>query len=293
MTTERDRIQHRTTEEAQRVIKETRIDLDAFLALNGEERAARWRQWPVSAKEDAIRQQLGRAGYDATAEIVAQWISHYDEKYTAGPIERAVEGALERLIDEHSQAIRLAVQSGDKASATAERRQTTAFSNALDQYQKGIRPDVLPSGARRIPSSTPGKPVHIVTMDGDWVCSCQAGASMHWPIALVIGIEVAEDHMRAFDDPPGENPLGDEEGDELPEAGPNPIPHASKAAAWIAGQQQLTQRLAATAQYVEALRAAQGRETPAVPARRSHVRLLRTTKRSAAFVSALALSKAA
>jgi hypothetical protein len=61
MINEADRINARIADEA-REISRTRIDLDAFLALSSDERGARWRQWDVTAKADAVIQQLGRAG---------------------------------------------------------------------------------------------------------------------------------------------------------------------------------------------------------------------------------------
>lgn len=263
MKNEADRINATLTDEARATLR-TRIDLDAFLALCGDERAMRWRQWPMSAKEDAIRQQLMRSGYETSAASVERWIAHYDEKYTAGPIELAVEGALESQAIEHANAARLADRLGDKAGRKAERAAATAFSNALKQYKAGVRPELLPNGSWLIPSSTAGKAPHIIHMDGDWVCCCAAGAAWHWPLALVIGIEVSHDHMQQFDggdteeeesdagsgsaeptadqllrarleataaileamraaqhsDPPNENPMGDEEGDELPSRAP-------------------------------------------------------------------------
>src|SRR5690242_15525557 len=84
MTTERDRIQHRTTEETQYVAKQTRIDLDAFLALSSDERGARWRQWDVTAKMDAVIQQLDRMRIDWNADVVDAWIARYDAKWENG-----------------------------------------------------------------------------------------------------------------------------------------------------------------------------------------------------------------
>lgn len=206
------------------------------------------------------------------------------------PIDCAIIGALERLAQEHASAARLAEQAHDKAHAIEERRQTTAYTRALEQYRKGVRPDVLPSGARIVPSSTPGHPAHLITMDGDWVCTCKAHASMHWPIALIIGIEVAMDDLERFDDPPGEpSPMGDDEGDELPERAP--IAHGKAAAAWLAGQQQLAARLDATAQYLATLRAAQTPEAPAPKPLR--VRLSEARRKSPYFASAFYLSRAA
>lgn len=197
--------------------------LFTFLSLKGEEKAARWRSLDAGAKFRLVARRLEQLGHDWMPSDVQVQIVRYDERYVAGPVDAAVEGALERLALEHAHAARLASGTGDKAGTTEERRQATAYTNALIQYRAGVRPEVLPGGARLIPSSTAGQPAHLLTMDGDWVCSCKAGASMHWPIALVIGLEGAHDDMQRYDDgdvscdPPGEGPsLGDEEGDTLP-----------------------------------------------------------------------------
>ena len=165
---------------------------------------------------------------------------------TLGPLDQAIEAALERLAQENSQHAATAETKTDRAYF---RRATTAYTNALIEYRRGIRPEVLASGARVLPSRRAGEAPHIVAMDGDWVCSCKAHASMHWAIALVIGIEVALDDMDRFDG-------GDSE---LPESLPAPaIPHAAKAAAWLA----LQQRLRATEAQLATWRQEQQRRAP-------------------------------
>jgi hypothetical protein len=198
-TTERDRIQARIADEAQATHR-TRIDLDAFLALKGEARAARWRQWPLSAKEDAIVQQLDRAGLDWDQATIDRWVAHYDAKFALSPIDAAVEAAIERLADENAQHARTAREHGEKADAAFFQRAATAYTNALIEYRRGVRPERMASGAWLLPSRRPSEAPHVVRMDGDYVCDCKAGASMHWPLALIIGIEVATDDMERFDD---------------------------------------------------------------------------------------------
>lgn len=189
-----------------------------FMALKGEARAARWRGLTTAEKSRLIVRRIEAIGKTWMPSDVAEFIAKYDAEYTAGPVDAAVEGALERLAFDNAQR----AETADKADRAFFRRNATAYSNALDQYQRGVRPQLLASGARLIPSSQPGKPAHIVRLDGDWVCSCQARSSMHWPLALCIGIEQAFEDMQQFDDgdvscdPPGDNPMGDEEGDTLP-----------------------------------------------------------------------------
>lgn len=134
------------------------------------------------------------------AEVELDRLAYEALSHDAGPIEMAVEGALERLALEHSNAARLADRLGDTAHRKAERAQTTAFTNALIQYKAGIRPELLASGAWLIPSSSKGKAAHIITMDGDLICNCAAGANMHWPIALIIALEGANDDLERYDD---------------------------------------------------------------------------------------------
>jgi hypothetical protein len=193
-----------TADADQRLAEADAQFLTVFLSLKGEARAARWRGLDYSSKYRLVARQLAAITGDWMPSDVEGWIARYDEKWAAGPLDAAIEGALERLAIEHSDAARLADATGDLAHRKAERAAATAFTNALAQYRAGVRPDVLPSGARLVPSSRPGQPAHLLTMDGDWVCSCCAGANMHWPIALVIGIEQAFEDMERFDDPPAE-----------------------------------------------------------------------------------------
>jgi hypothetical protein len=174
--------------------------LAVFLSLKGEARAARWRGLEYGAKYRLVARQLTAITGEWMPSDVEGWIARYDEKWAAGPIDAAVEGALERLAIEHSDAARLADRLGDLAHRKVERAAATAFTNALVQYRNGVRPELLQSGARLVPSSRPGQSAHLVTMDGDWICNCAAGAHMHWPLALIIGIEVAHDDMERFDD---------------------------------------------------------------------------------------------
>lgn len=286
MITEADRINQALTDEARDGLR-TIISLDGFLALKGEARARRWRQLDRAGKFQLVAQAIERQGFDWMPSDVDAQIAKYDERYAAGPVELAVEGALERLAIEHANTARLADRLGDMPHRKVERAAATAFTNALVQYKAGIRPQLLDSGAWLIPSSTSGKPAHIVHMDGDWVCSCAAGANMHWPIALIIGLEGAQEDMQTYDDG------GDADAD--------------RAAA------QLAERLDATAQTLDAMRSAQGRsalsndppgqnpeddspgdEPPVYPAPNGHLgyRLAQARKKSAYFASAFYLEAA-
>lgn len=61
------------------------IDLDAFLALSGDERAARWQQWDRAAKFQAVALMLERKYGDWSEEEIERWIAKYDAKWAPAP----------------------------------------------------------------------------------------------------------------------------------------------------------------------------------------------------------------
>ncbi len=172
-----------------------------------------------------------RATHDQ-AETALDQLASDELAHAASPIAAAVEGALERLATESGDAARCARADGDNAASTHFRRAATSYTNALIAYRRGVRPDLLDSGAYLLPSRRPGEPAHLVRMDGDWICTCAAGAAMHWPIALVVGMEVAFDDLARYGDdgdaadsadmacdpPDAPNPLGDDAGDAPPDS---------------------------------------------------------------------------
>lgn len=90
----------------------------------------------------------------------------------------------------------------EAAEAAFFKRGRTAYTNALTYWQRGIRPERLPSGAYILPSVQSGKTPHLITKSTDWCCVCDAGSQMHWPIAMLVGIKVAGDELDASDDAP-------------------------------------------------------------------------------------------
>lgn len=183
--------------------------LATFVALSPADKAIRWRGLDAGAKYRLIVRQIEAMQMSWEPSVVAAQIAKYDDRWALGPVDAAVEGALERLALQHSDAARLADGAGDLAHRKHERAAATAFANALIEYRKGVRPDVLPSGAQLLPSRRAGEAAHLITRDGDFVCSCSAGANWHWPLALIIGLEVAHDDMTAWDD-------GDIEPEDMP-----------------------------------------------------------------------------
>lgn len=79
------------------------------------------------------------------------------------------------------------------------RRTRNAYANALQEWINGLRPVMLANGAWMLPSRNANAP-HILTKDGEWGCTCDAGASMHWAKALVEGVEIACDQQVTIPD---------------------------------------------------------------------------------------------
>jgi len=173
--------------------------LATFVSLKGEAQAARWRGLDYGSKFRLVVRRIEQLGMSWEGNVVEAQIAKYDARFALGPLDQAIEGALERLACDNGQHAATAETKDDRAYF---RRAATSYGNALIEYRAGVRPELLASGAWLLPSRRAGEAPHIVRMDGDWVCSCKAHASMHWPIALIISIEVANDDMQRFDDPP-------------------------------------------------------------------------------------------
>lgn len=152
-------------------------------------------------------------------------------------IDLAILASLERLADEQAQSAVACMATDDRDGVSDFRRACTAYGNAAKYYRAGVRPDVLDDGRIRLQRAAGS--VHTVTMrPGQMpICSCRAGESMHWPLALCIALEVANDDLSRFDG-------GDAE---LRESDPPPPPAPTGAAL-------LAARLEATAQILDAMR---------------------------------------
>ena len=75
------RILQQLTDEAQAVAKTTTIDLDAFLACDGDERARRWRQFDRRAKWQLVARMIERLGRDWSEAEIDHWIAKYDARW--------------------------------------------------------------------------------------------------------------------------------------------------------------------------------------------------------------------
>jgi hypothetical protein len=140
---------------------------------------------------------------------------------------------------------------------------------------------------------SPSEHTYRVTRAG---CDCpngqKCGKRQCWHVATFeLLLDMFDTECESADmaaDPPGDNPLGDDEGDSLPDAG---RPWQIGA---VMGRQLLHTRLAATGRYVEALRGEQACQQPAHEAERPlRVRLVAARQRSPYFLSAFYLSRAA
>lgn len=127
--------------------------------------------------------------------------------------EAAVVAALEKFEEEYRDYEATARAAGLADDATEWLRHANAYMRAREQYEAGIRPESLGDRAYVMPSQRPGGESHLLRFDGDWTCSCKAGASAHWAKHLIIGIERAYEDMQRFDSDPS--------GDDCPDHGPH------------------------------------------------------------------------
>ena len=86
-----------------------------------------------------------------------------------------------------------------KQSASYFQRIANANARGLEQWEAGIRPQLLASGGWMLPSKSDGCP-HMLRKDGDWTCVCAAGSSDHWAKSLIVAIEAVADAFDQFDD---------------------------------------------------------------------------------------------
>jgi hypothetical protein len=211
---------------------------------------------------------------------------------TTLPLDTFVAAAFAELLEDVTNllAAAQAQKPCDKDEISFWKRQLNALNKAESYWRQGVRPTISANAYLLASASRPGALVHRLTRQGGiLLCSCEAGqkGTLCWHHMLVNVLERAAEM----------------EGAALKEAelvsggsnDPNPIPHAAEAAAWVGAQITLTQRLAATAQLLDTLRAAQGRTaapTAMDEPRRLGVRLSQARKKSAYFASAFYLEAA-
>lgn len=94
---------------------------------------------------------------------------------------------------------------GEKEEAKYFQRLANAYARAAVAWQDGIRPTDMGNGKYLLPSRSDDIP-HIVSMDGDWTCTCRAGSSAHWATCLMIAVERANELLE-LEDAADEAPL--------------------------------------------------------------------------------------
>jgi hypothetical protein len=109
------------------------------------------------------------------------------------PLETVIAGRLEAEAIRYANEVLTSRANGDKAAAKEAQRTANAFSKALLYWNEGIRPEMTEAGNWLLPSQRPGEPPHLLHKNGDWCCTCQSGAAIHWAAAMVIGVEMAYD----------------------------------------------------------------------------------------------------
>lgn len=246
---------YRTAQEARDVLH-TRLDLDLFLALDPEARAARWRGWSLSAKVGAVIQMLERRflerggaladlGQAWDDELVAQWIAKYDAKWGAEPTatEVAVVAALEVQQDQAELAERHARNGAERKAAQAEQR---AVGRALEHFHAGARARQLASGAWAVDSSKLDGSRYEVSGER---CACPRGAARCWHKVLRSAYELSGDHYAdPSGRPHGDDPTPTAPTSTTPPSAPTPMPSAPRAlpasavALWRAALQRFEDR---------------------------------------------------
>lgn len=104
-----------------------------------------------------------------------------------------------KLVDQATHFAGLATEAraaGSKDDAKYFQRAANANVKALEMWRAGLRPEVLGAGRYLLPSRTDGTP-HLLTKDGDWTCTCAAGASDHWAKMILVAMEAVCDEQDA------------------------------------------------------------------------------------------------
>lgn len=203
------------------------LDCADLAALFKSDKDAAWARLATLNAGQLVVQAYAMASYLSSegravegGDVLGRWQTGLARRAEAGPttIESAVMGALERLAEEHARSARTARVQGLKDDAKFFQRNANAFTRALLFYRAGLRPSPTQEGGWLLPSQRPGEAPHLLTMSGDWTCTCPSGQQIHWASALLIGIEAGTDDLNRFDDcgetaatheePPPAAPLG-------------------------------------------------------------------------------------
>ncbi len=182
---------NRLAHEARYTYVTARLDLDAFLALDTVERALRWMGWDTDTRIQCVQLAMQRRYGDWDEALIPDAIEHWDAKFSAVLLAANIDSVAARAAATVPSELVLQVL-GDGLGLAHDRRTATAYTNAQRHWRRGLRPRALPGQRWLVPSSS-GQVAHLVCRadDGQWVCSCAAGRSMHWPLALVQSLDAA------------------------------------------------------------------------------------------------------
>lgn len=162
--------------EAQDILRHTRIDLAAFKALGKEDKAARWRMFDASAKQDLVIQELRANGVEWTPELVALHVGKLDARWGAGPQSDTPIPPASAIADDAREQAQLAERAGDHVGAARLHRvRLNVLSGVRIAWHLG---DLLVASL-----NTPGA-VYVVNARG---CSCangRAGKAACWHVEL-------------------------------------------------------------------------------------------------------------
>lgn len=179
------------------------LDLDTFRALPQTEQRAAWATASDADKRGLAVQCVRRGNHGPDEATIALYLDILESKFGLSVVEAAIVGALERLSQQEASSARTARAAHNADEARFFQRNANAYAKALSYYLAGVRPTPTPNGWM-LPSQRTGEPPHLLTMDGDWTCTCLAGAMMHWAKALIIGCEVGYDSLSDADDDAGD-----------------------------------------------------------------------------------------
>lgn len=170
------------------------LDLSAMRTMPRPEARRIWATASDTDKRGLAIQCIRHGNHGPDEATIAMYLDILEGQLGLSDVETAIIGALERLAHHEAQSARTARLVGEKADAAFFQRSANAYAKALSFYRTGLRPEPTATGWL-LPSQRAGEPPHLLTKDGDWICTCQAGESMHWAKALIVGMEVGYDDL--------------------------------------------------------------------------------------------------
>jgi hypothetical protein len=195
------------------------LDLAAMRAMPRAEARRVWSTASDADKRGLAIQCIRHGNHGPDEDTIALYLDILECQLGMSEVEQAVCGALERLAHQEAASARTAHAAHLKDDAAFFQRAANAYAKALSFYRTGLRPTPTATGYL-LPSQRTGEAPHLLTKDGDWICSCPAGESMHWAKALIIGIEVGYDDLAQLASDTGEAVPPDQPPDEFPDVGP-------------------------------------------------------------------------